>query len=206
MYLLLDMLSAIGGAAVMFSLTLGLGAGLAARPVAPAASTSTAAPAAVADSGFAGRLVAALERAGPAAARHGVALAFAAEPGLAPRLPEAVLDSALDALLEGAIAAAPAGKVLLTASRRGGTVTVAVADDGAGFDVAARRAALRPTEAAVALQGGRIELVGTAGEGGTVRLLLPVPMAQPAAARAARAPAAEPPVAAPARETVAGSA
>ena len=206
MYLLLDMLSAIGGAAVISSLALGLGAGLGARAVVPAPSTPAAARAAVAQSGFAGRLAAALKRAGPAAARHGVALAFAAEPGLAPRLPETVLDSALDALLEGAIAAAPAGKVLLTASRRGGTVTVAVADDGEGFDVAARRAALRPTEAAVALQGGRIELVGVAGEGGTVRLLLPVPMAQPAAARAARASAAERPVAAPPRETVTSSA
>ncbi|MGC8477458.1 MAG: hypothetical protein ACP5NP_13980, partial [Acetobacteraceae bacterium] len=64
MFLLLDMLSAIGGAAVVFSLVLGLGAALgrrAARPVAGAA--------AVAADGFAGRLAAALERAGPAAAR-----------------------------------------------------------------------------------------------------------------------------------------
>ena len=205
MYLLLDMLSAIGGAALIFSLALGLAAGLGAQAMAPAASTPVA-RAAVAESGFAGRMAAALERVGPVAARHGVALAFAAEPGLAPRLPEAVLDSALDALLAGAIAAAPAGKVLLTASRRGGTVTVAVVDDGAGFDLAARRAALRPTEAAVALQGGRIELAGTVGEGGTVRLLLPVPMVQQVAARAAHASAAQPPAAAPARETVSNSA
>ncbi len=172
MFVLLDVLGAVGGAALVFSAVLGLGAGLGAVREVPA----TRRPAPAASSGLAQALAAALERAVPLAAASGVALSLATEPGFAPRVNAPVLDAALDSLLAAAVRAAPSGKVLVTARRRGGTVMIAVADDGAVFDAETRRAALRATEQAVALQGGRLELSGLAGEGGTVRLLLPVPV------------------------------
>jgi hypothetical protein len=132
----------------------------------------------------------ALQRAVPAAARSGVQLVRAAPPGLAVRTDRRTLAAALAAVLEHAIAASPCGKVLLTARRDGPVMEVAVLDDGTAADPATRRAALRPVESSIGLQGGSLEVAAIAGEGTTVRLRLPAPALrpQPAAATPAGTP------------------
>ncbi len=183
MFLLLDILGAVGGAALVFSATLGLsaalgaglGAGFGVTRAAPVAIPLPALPEG-ADRPLDQVLSAALQRAAPAAAADGVELMLATQPGLAPRISASILDEALDALLAAALHATPAGKVLVTGRRRGGTVVIAVTDDAARYDADERRATLRSTEQAVALQGGRLEIAGMAGEGTTVQLLLPVPV------------------------------
>ena len=120
-------------------------------------------------------LTEAVRRAAPAAARRGVGLATATEPGLALRTDRDALHAALAAVLDQAIAVAAGGQVLLTARRDGWVIELAVLDDGPGVDPAGRHAALRAVDSAMALQGGSLEIAAIAGEGTTVRLRLPAP-------------------------------
>jgi hypothetical protein len=130
-------------------------------------------------------LAGALGQAAPMARRHAVDLMAAIQPGLRLRMDRTTFRAVLGAVLDQALAAAPGGKLLLTARREGAVVEVAVLDDGAGTDGPSRRAALRAFEQMAGLQGGSLSVTAIPTEGTTVALRMPVPsplVATPAAA------------------------
>ncbi len=138
-------------------------------------------------------MVAALLQARAAAARAGVRLVSALEPGLVMRGGVRSVREVLEAMLAGAIAATPCGEVLATARRQGANAVLAVLDDGGGADAPAREAFLRDAARAIALRGGSLEISAVGTEGVTVALRLPLPSpagrATADGARAAAAPA-----------------
>jgi anti-sigma regulatory factor (Ser/Thr protein kinase) len=110
------------------------------------------------------------------ASRHLVQLEFAVQPDLSVRADRLALHMVLSELLRKAVHHAPGGRVLLSATRLGGRVQIAVIDDGAGPDAAVQEAALREITQLVALQGGTVEVETHQGEGTTVLVRLPEPM------------------------------
>jgi signal transduction histidine kinase len=110
------------------------------------------------------------------AARHLVQLEFAVQPDLSVRSDRIALRTVLAELLRNAIRHTPGGRVLLSATRLGGRVQIAVIDDGVGPDAAVQEAALREIAQLVALQGGNVEVESHQGEGTTVLVRLPEPM------------------------------
>ena len=99
----------------------------------------------------------------------------------------------LRAMIGHAIRQSPAGRVLLSAVRRGARVEIAVIDDGDGPPVAMQQAVLRDVAQAVALQGGTFEIEVQPGEGTTVLMRLPEPVVpMPAAGTAPPASVVEP--------------
>jgi signal transduction histidine kinase len=110
------------------------------------------------------------------AARHGVRLESAVEPDLSLRTTQASLHALLTALIGHAIRQTPDGRVLVTGTRLGGRVQIAVMDDGIGVPEAVQQAALREVAQVVALQGGTLDIHVIPGEGGVVTVRLPEPM------------------------------
>jgi anti-sigma regulatory factor (Ser/Thr protein kinase) len=102
-----------------------------------------------------------------------VQLEVAVQPGLAVHADRFALRAVLSQLVGNAIRHAAGGRVLLSASRLGGRVQIAVIDDGVGPDAVAQEAALREVVQLVALQGGTIEVEAQRGEGTTVLVRLP---------------------------------
>ena len=79
-------------------------------------------------------------------------------------------------VLRNAIGHAPGGKVLLGGMRHGGRVQIVILDDGHGPDRLDQRAALRPAEQIVALQGGVLQVETHPRHGTLVTMRLPEPM------------------------------
>lgn len=107
------------------------------------------------------------------AARHLVQLEFAVQPDLSVHADPLALRGVLSELVGNAVRHAPGGRVLLSATRLGGRVQIAVIDDGAGPTAAVREAALREVAQVVALQGGTIDIEVHPGEGTTILVRLP---------------------------------
>jgi signal transduction histidine kinase len=111
------------------------------------------------------------------AAAHLVQLEFATQANLSVHADRYALRFVLSELVGNAVRHAPGGRVLLSAIRLGGRVQIAVIDDGAGPDAAVQEAELREMAQLVALQGGTIDIEACPGEGTTVLVRLPEPMA-----------------------------
>jgi hypothetical protein len=125
------------------------------------------------------------------AARLGSRLELAVSPGLAVWMDPRAFRKLLAEIVAQAIGAAPCGRVLLTAAPHGGRVQIGVSHDSPAASREALETALRPAAEIAALNGGTLEVTVRAGQGGTVRVRLPEPAANPApatdAAAAARA-------------------
>lgn len=116
-----------------------------------------------------------LQRFDDAATMRLVAFEVAVQQGLTMVAMPALLRTALEAAVSGAIDRAIAGFVLVTAERRDGNIEIAVLDDGRATDAAAVEAALQPVRQALAMHGGSLEVIGQPGTGTTVVLRLPQP-------------------------------
>ncbi|MDR3538725.1 MAG: hypothetical protein P4L71_19675 [Acetobacteraceae bacterium] len=108
-----------------------------------------------------------------AAAMRLVEVQLAIQDGLTAVVLPDIVRPALAATVAGAINRAPAGLVLVSAERRGGSIEIAIQDDGAVTDRRAIEATLAPVCQALALQGGTLTVFGDAGQGTTVVLRLP---------------------------------
>jgi signal transduction histidine kinase len=115
------------------------------------------------------------------AAAHMVQLEFAVQPDLSVHADPLALRMVLSELVGSAMRHAPGGRVLVSATRLGGRVQIAVIDDGAGPEAAVQQAALREVAELVALQGGTMDVEAHAGEGTSVvvRLLEPAAAGRP---------------------------
>jgi signal transduction histidine kinase len=111
------------------------------------------------------------------ASAHLVQLEFATQANLSVHADRYALRAVLSELVSNAVRHAPGGRVLLSAIRLGGRVQIAVIDDGAGPDATVQQAELREMAQLVALQGGTIDIEACPGEGTTVLVRLPEPMA-----------------------------
>ena len=109
----------------------------------------------------------------PIAARRGIHLKFAVQPGLEVRTDPRVFQTVLGDLLTHAVGQAPCGSVLVGARRHGGRVQVTVCDDGAGQKVAVQEAALRDTAQLLAMQGATLQIDARPGQGTTIAVRLP---------------------------------
>ena len=69
------------------------------------------------------------------------------------------------------------GRVLLAATRQAGRVRIAVTDDSIATPKTAREAMLRWVSETIALQGGSMHIDVRPGEGTTVALHFPIPLA-----------------------------
>jgi signal transduction histidine kinase len=110
---------------------------------------------------------------------HGLSidLTVTGSPTLPPAAGSEVLRIAQEAL-QNALRHADADRVAVTLAGNGSTVTLTVADDGAGFDVEApavrsRRLGLTSMEERAAALGGTLEIDSRPGEGTAVRLAVP---------------------------------
>ena len=110
------------------------------------------------------------------ALRHRVRLQIAIQPELTVRADPVGFRQILVDVLRNAIGHAPGGKVLLGGMRHGGRVQIVILDDGHGPDRLDQRAALRPAEQIVALQGGVLQVETHPRHGTLVTMRLPEPM------------------------------
>ncbi len=114
----------------------------------------------------------ALRRLAGEAARQGVRLEVAIEPGLRVFMPRAGFRQVLDTIISHAIAQACGGKVMIGAMRHGGRIRLVILDDGVGADRMTQESRLRDVTQVVALQGGTVEIT-TRHEGSVVAIRLP---------------------------------
>jgi signal transduction histidine kinase len=124
----------------------------------------------------AAELEAVLAHMAPFAANQLTRIDLALCPHLAVQADPAILLDLLTDIVSDSIASVPAGHVLLSAWRQGSMVHITACDDGAGYR-GRRIAALRAATDLAALQGGGIDIRVQPGEGTTVTLRLPAPVA-----------------------------
>ena len=122
-------------------------------------------------------LRAAAEHAASLAGRHTARIDIAVRPGLTLPTNAAALRAILTDMVLCALRDAPCGRVLLSAAPMAGRMRIAVSDDGLATARAVREAALRPASERAALQGGSMRIDTHPGQGTTVALHLPLPLA-----------------------------
>jgi hypothetical protein len=103
-------------------------------------------------------------------------ITIAVKPDLRLRANQSALRGILHDVLYQAVLDA-SGQVLLSAAPEPGRVRIAVTDNSRTVTAAAREAALRGAAAMLAMQGGSMHIEVYPGEGMTVALHLPVPLA-----------------------------
>jgi len=124
----------------------------------------------MADAGAALRL--ALKRLAPVMANLSVQADVAASFGLLVRMRGAALADLLEEMLAAAIHAAPASRILLTASAHGARVSICITDDVPNADADVRRAGVRSLKERVASRGGALDVDVRPDEGTTMTLRL----------------------------------
>ena len=115
----------------------------------------------------------ALGEAAPCVAR----MEFAVREGLMLRTNRAAFRAALTEVVACALRDPSCGRVLLVATRQIGRVRIAVTDDCVATAKTAREAALRSVSETVAMQGGSLHVEVRPGEGTTIALHFPIPLA-----------------------------
>lgn len=123
-----------------------------------------------ADAGAALRL--ALKRLAPVMANLSVQADVAASFGLLVRMRGAALADLIEEMLAAVIHAAPASRILLTASAHGGRVSICITDDIPNADPDVRRAGVRGLMERVATRSGLLEVDVRPNEGTTTTLHL----------------------------------
>lgn len=104
----------------------------------------------------------------PLAEERAVALEMACESGLFAGLADDTLSRVLSAVVRDAIERAASGRILVTASRHGGRVRVAVTDDAPVWPQDMQQMRLRDPERLISLVGGTLEVQPRPGLGTTV--------------------------------------
>ena len=102
---------------------------------------------------------------------------FAVREGLMLRTNRSALRAALTEVVGFALRDPSCGRVLLAATRQAGRVRIAVTDDSVATAKTAREAALRGASETIAMQGGSLHIDVRPGEGTTVALHFPIPLA-----------------------------
>ena len=123
-----------------------------------------------ADAGAALRL--ALKRLGPVMASRSVKAEVAAAYGLRVRMRSGALADLLEEMLAAAIHAAPASRILLTATAQGDNVVISITDDQPNAALDVRRASVRTLMQRVSLRGGSLNIDVRPQEGTTMTLVL----------------------------------
>ncbi len=90
------------------------------------------------------------------------------------------LEELLTVLCGHAIEITPCGRVLVTASHRGGSTAITIVDDGIGVATARTARVLDLSREALALLGGTLDVRQRQGVGTTMTILLPAPASAPA--------------------------
>ncbi len=124
-----------------------------------------------------GEVRAAVARAAAVASRNLTRVEIAVQSGLAVRFSPTAVRAALDGLVTSALGDPSCGWVLLSAARQAGWVRIAISDDAVATATTVREATLRHVGSLVAMQGGSMQIDVRPGEGTTVALRLPVPLA-----------------------------
>jgi hypothetical protein len=114
----------------------------------------------------------ALKRLALVMANHSVHAEIAVPSGLIVRMRATALADLLEDLVAAAIHAAPASRLLLTATARGERIYVGVTDDVPGADPAVRARSVRSLTERVALRGGALDIDVRPAEGTTMTLRL----------------------------------
>ncbi len=107
-----------------------------------------------------------------------VRIDLALEAAMTLPLDPGVLKVAVRDTISAAIHAAPGGQVLVAAVILGSQLHIRVTDDGAGVDQRLREAAMRQTQALIAMQGGSVAVEARPGRGTTVTIRLPLPASE----------------------------
>jgi len=123
---------------------------------------------------------------GDAARPQRARLEIAVQPDLTLHADRAGFRRTLAGVVQQVCSQAMISRVLVTASRSGEWIQVAVSDDGIGPDLESRQQALRPIERLIAQQGGSLEVATWPDEGTTV--LMRWPEMGPVANEAGRLP------------------
>ncbi|MEA2732457.1 MAG: hypothetical protein QOF70_6932 [Acetobacteraceae bacterium] len=116
----------------------------------------------------------ALKRLAPLIASQSVQAEIACPSGLLVRMRGAALVDLLEGLLTASIHSAPDSRLLMTASRHGERVYIAVTDDMPGADPEVRQSNARGLMERVAMRGGALDINVRPAEGTTVTLRLAV--------------------------------
>ena len=115
----------------------------------------------------------ALGEAAPRVAR----MEFAVREGLSLRTARSALRIALTEVVACALRDPSCGRILLAATRQVGRIRITVTDECLATVQAAREAALRGASETIAMQGGSLHIDVRPGEGTTVALHFPIPLA-----------------------------
>lgn len=126
----------------------------------------------------------ALKRMAPVMKSQSVQADIAVTPGLLVRMRRAALADLVEELLGAAVHAAPASRLLLTASARGDHVEISSIDDVPGANLELRTASVRGLMQRVSIRGGSLHIDVRPAEGTTMTLRLPAGVDR----RAGRAP------------------
>ncbi len=114
----------------------------------------------------------ALKRIMPLLRSHSVQADIAVAPGLLVRMRMEALAELIEELLAAAVHAAPASRLLLTASMRGDHVEISTIDDVPGADSETRTASVRGLIQRVSIRGGSLHVMVRPDEGTTMTLRL----------------------------------
>ena len=111
------------------------------------------------------------------AAQRVARIEFAVREGLTLRTNRSALRAALIEVIGCALHDPSCGRILLAATRQVGRVRIAVTDDCLTREKSVREAALRSASETIAMQGGSLYVEIRPGEGTTVALHFPIPLA-----------------------------
>jgi hypothetical protein len=113
-----------------------------------------------------------LKRLAPVMASQAVQADIASPSGLHVRMKSAMLTDILEELLAAAIHAAPASRLLMTATSHGDRVHISITDDMPSADPAVRQGRIRGVIERVAMRGGSLDVNVRPSEGTTMTLRL----------------------------------